>query len=148
MEPGGQLGAVGGFHGFGRDRVADAHQYTAAAQVDGAHGQQPAHAKERHRHYGHARLDGDVGSAFLEFGEVLDREPAAHVLVSDVSTETAAEAARIRSIDGTPNRSVVKRSQVCISAAERTCMETMVVHQAARNFVIEDRALCDPSPFA
>jgi hypothetical protein len=45
---------------------------------------------------------------------------------------TAAEAARIRSSDGTPKRSVVKRSQVCISAAERTCMEAIVVHEGER----------------
>jgi len=42
---------------------------------------------------------------------------------------TAAEAARIRSSEGTPKRSVVSRSQACISAAERTCMATMLAHE-------------------
>jgi len=43
---------------------------------------------------------------------------------SRAKAATAADAARINSSEGTSNRSVVKRSQTCISAAERTCMET------------------------
>ena len=40
---------------------------------------------------------------------------------------TAEEAARINWIDGIPNRSVVARSQACISAADRTCIATIVL---------------------
>jgi hypothetical protein len=45
---------------------------------------------------------------------------------------TAEEAARISSIEGTPNRSVVARSQACISAAERTGIAYMLQEQSAR----------------
>ena len=45
---------------------------------------------------------------------------------SRANAATAADAARINSIDGIPNRSEVARSQACISAADKTCMATML----------------------
>ena len=49
---------------------------------------------------------------------------------SRANAATAAAAARIKSIDATPNRSVVARSQACISAAERTCIASIVADEA------------------
>ena len=67
-----QFETSGRFHAVCRNRVSDAHYDAPALQVPRPHGQQFPRADDAHRHYRHARFDGDESRSFLELVETFE----------------------------------------------------------------------------